>query len=223
VELMTKKAAELVAGTIGYPSKMPGTSYGIPAQACIVGSKLREIEGSTCSKCYAFNRGNYIYESVKMSQEKRLSGIASDLWVEAMITLLVKAHSYGAKKTPKNPLPPFHRWHDSGDIQSRDHLAKICAVARATPWLKHWLPTREAMIVKAFVRDGGTIPQNLIIRVSATMVDGNAPTSWPHTSTVHDKTQGIGQSCVAPLQDNKCGDCRACWDKNIPNITYHVH
>ncbi len=213
---LTIKAAEAIAGTIGYPSKMPGTSYGIPAAQCITGTKLRAIEGSTCAKCYAFERGNYRFASTKLSQQKRANGIASLEWVAAMVRLLEAAHKGGK-------LPPFHRWHDSGDLQSRDHLAKICAVARATPWLQHWLPTREAKIVRDFERDGCTIPSNLTIRLSATMVDGPAPKAWPLTSTVHNETAGIGHRCPAPQQGNECGQCRACWNKEVPNVTYHVH
>jgi hypothetical protein len=212
---MKIKTANEIAGSIGYPSKMPGTSYGIPAQACQTGAKLAKIEGSTCSKCYAL-KGNYSYESVKKSQATRLAGISHPQWVEAMITLLTAAHA-------KGDLPPFHRWHDAGDLQSRDHLAKICAVARGTPHLQHWLPTREAKLIRDFVRDGGSIPENLTIRLSATMIDGNAPKSWPLTSTVHDKSDGIGHHCPAQSQGNKCGECRACWSTDVANVSYHVH
>jgi hypothetical protein len=212
---MKLNAAKVIAGSIGYPSKMPGTSYGIPAQACQTGSKLAKVEGSTCSKCYAL-KGNYIYPNVQKAQTTRLAGIADPQWVEAMVTLLTAAHA-------KGDLPPFHRWHDSGDLQSREHLAKICAVARATPNLRHWLPTREAKLIRDFVRDGGEIPENLTIRLSATMVDDGAPKAWPLTSTVHDKSAGNGHRCPAPTQGNKCGDCRACWSADVANVSYHVH
>jgi Gene product 88 len=212
---MKIKHARAIAGTIGYPSKMPGTSYGIPAKACKTGAKLAMIQGSTCSACYAM-KGNYIYPSVAKAQATRLVGIEHEQWVQAIVTLLTAAHA-------KGDLPPYHRWHDSGDIQSRDHLAKICAVARATAWLKHWLPTRESKILRDFVRDGGSIPDNLVIRLSATMVDGSAPKAWHNTSTVHDNEPANGRSCPAPKQGNKCGNCRACWDRSVPNVSYHIH
>jgi hypothetical protein len=72
------------------------------------------------------------------------------------------------------------RWHDSGDIQSLKHLAKIFKVARLTPDVNHWLPTREAW-VKPYV---GRAPKNLVIRFSMPMVDQPAAESWSHTSTV---------------------------------------
>ncbi len=204
-----KQKPSPIAGTLGYPSKMPGTSYGLPAQACITGAKLATVANSTCSSCYAL-RGNYIYNSVRKAQATRLAGITSPQWVEEMVRML---------EATRGKLPPYHRWHDSGDIQSRDHLAKICAVARATPWLAHWLPTREGGILKTFVRDGGTIPANLTIRLSATMVDGPAPKAWPFTSTV---TTGVA-TCPAPQQGNSCGDCRTCWSQDVANVSYHKH
>lgn len=221
--MLTIKAAKEIAGSIGYPSKMPGTSYGIPAAACITGAVLAAIEGSVCHGCYAM-KGNYLYPSVVVAQDRRLNGIEHELWVDAMVVLLHAAHNCGWGGTHKGvALALFHRWHDSGDLQSRDHLAKICAVARATPWLLHWLPTREAKIVRDFIRDGGTIPSNLCVRLSATMVDGPAPKAWPNTSTVHKDGAIVGQACPAPKQGNKCGDCRACWDVSVPNVSYHIH
>lgn len=217
---MNARQAKAIAGTLGYPSKMPGISYGIPAKACLTGARLALIPGSTCSNCYALERGNYRYSSVKIAQARRLAGISHPDWVEAMVYSLTRSHERGHKG---RKLPPFHRWHDSGDLQSRDHLAKICAVARATPWLRHWLPTREAKIVRDFVRDGGTVPSNLVIRLSATMVDGLPPKAWPLTSTVHHEAAPVGHLCPAPQQGNKCGSCRACWSPEVANVSYHQH
>ena len=248
MHLGTKKAATAIAGSLGFPSKMPGTSYGIPAAHCITGSILAKIEGSICAICYADEtRGNYRYGSVRKAQAKRLEAIRHEAYVEAMVLLLERAHGRGPGGVVVNPAPinpktkealsPHHRWHDSGDLQSRDHLARICAVARATPWLDHWLPTREAKLVRDFVRDGGTIPANLTIRLSATMVDGGAPTAWPLTSTVHSgrsrdargrfMRKPVGHMCPANLQGGKCSgeivNCRACWDPAVENVSYPIH
>jgi hypothetical protein len=222
----TIKQAEAICGTLGYPSKMPGTAYGLPAQACKTGSVLARIKGSVCHDCYAL-KGNYVFRDVKKSQAKRLVSITDPRWVEAQVALLTKAHNGGKGGRRKGKaLSLHHRWHDSGDIQSRDHLAKICAVARATPWLQHWLPTKEGKIVKDFLRDGGEIPDNLTIRLSGTMVDGAAPKALPLTSTVHaNGSEPIEGShrCPAPLQGNKCGECRACWSADVANVSYHLH
>ena len=52
-------------GGLSNPSKMPCMSYGLPAQACNVGGTLRDIEGSTCQNCYAYDRGMYVMPNVK--------------------------------------------------------------------------------------------------------------------------------------------------------------
>ena len=110
-------------GGLSTPSKMPCMSYGLPAQACNVGSILKMIEGSTCSNCYALDRGMYVMPNVKKAQARRLAAISKLDWVNQMSIALGKK--------------PFFRWHDSGDIQSEKHLADIVEVVKRTPHIKH--------------------------------------------------------------------------------------
>lgn len=218
---MNIKEATAVAGTLGFPSKMPGTAYGISAKACITGAKLAQVEGSVCHGCYAL-KGNYLYPSIGISHETRLAGISNPAWTMAMVTLLNAAHARGTgRKGAFNS--GWHRWHNSGDLQSVEHLTKICAVAAATPHIRHWLPTRELAIVKAYQSRGGVVPANLVIRVSATMVDGDPSQAWPQTSTVHANKRHKGRACTAPQNDGHCGDCRACWNPKIRNVSYAKH
>jgi hypothetical protein len=42
----------------------------------------------------------------------------------------------------------YFRWFDSGDVYSIDLAEKILAVMQATPWVKHWIPTRMAKFAK---------------------------------------------------------------------------
>ena len=206
------QALQLVGGSLGSVGKMPGRSYSISAHACITGSKLVKIAGSTCSGCYALDRGNYQYNSVKLAHKRRLASITGPHWTAAMVFLL---QHYKEK---------WFRWHDAGDLQSVQHLLKICAVAALTPKIKHWLPTRELAIVKAYVASGGSVPPNLTIRVSATMVDGPATKAWPVTSGVHTAAPDDDTHiCPAPQQDNKCGKCRACWSRDVAHVSYHKH
>ena len=207
--------AKEIAGTIGYPSKMPGTSYGLPAKACITGGKLAKIEGTPCNKCYAM-RGNYLYENVEKAQAKRLAGIYHPHWVDALVLLLDDAH--------RRAIPHYHRWHDSGDIQSIPHLKNICRVAELTPKLMHWFPTQEGAMLKDFLKEGVKVPENLTIRLSTPIIDGKSSRSWWYTSSVFkDDTKGYGHICPAKQQDNKCGNCRACWDKSVSHVSYHLH
>ena len=122
-----------ITGSLSKPSKMPGFAYGIPAKECQTGAKLREVKGSTCFNCYAL-KGCYVFPNVQAAQYKRLEATRKPLWVKAMAAQILRHKS------------KFFRWHDSGDIQSLKHLAKIFAVARLTPDVNHWLPTREAWV-----------------------------------------------------------------------------
>jgi len=123
----------------------------------------------------------------------------------------------------------YFRWHDSGDLQSVDHLANICKVAELTPDVAHWLPTREYRIVSEYVESGGTIPANLNIRLSAHMIGGAVPT-FPRLagqvtiSTVSaDDSYADAHNCPARFQGNECGDCRACWSPDVAHVDYHLH
>jgi hypothetical protein len=220
---MNIREATDITGPLGYPAKMPGTSYGISARACITGARLAAVKGSVCHGCYAL-RGNYLYPSIAMAHDKRIAGIANPLWTSAMVALLKAAHARGTGRNGKIERG-WHRWHDSGDLQSAEHLTKICAVAALTPELWHWLPTRELSIVARYVASGGTVPENLLIRVSATMIDGPATKAWPFTSGVHDKHEPPAGShkCPAPSQGGICGACRACWNKDVAHVSYHKH
>jgi Gene product 88 len=220
--MKTLKAAQAIAGSIGFPSKMPGTAYGISAKACITGGKLALIPGSVCHGCYAL-KANYLYPSVAQAHETRLQGLDNPAWVGAMVMMLNHAHATGKGRNGTIIARGWHRWHDSGDLQSVAHLQKICDVASATPHIKHWLPTRELGIVKAFQKGGGIVPTNLVIRVSATMVDGAPTAAWSTTSTVHHNKRHKGRACIAPKQEGKCGDCRACWNPKVKNVSYHLH
>lgn len=202
---MNREQALKIVGGLTKTSKMPWYSYSIPAQMCKIGSKLAKIPGTVCHGCYAL-KGFYHMAPVKKAQKIRFASLSHPLWVEAMVWLL---HNIKTKT-------PYFRWHDSGDLQSPEHLDQIIRVAMLTPHIRHWLPTREHAIVKTRI---GQIPSNLTIRISAHHVDHPAPKTDLPTSTVVTS----GATCPAYTQDGKCGSCRACWDPSIRNISYPLH
>jgi hypothetical protein len=201
---MDKIQLKQITGGLSKPSKMPGFSYNLPATKCITGAKLVKIPGSVCSGCYAL-KGRYRFPNVKDAMQRRLDSINHPLWTQAMATSIIETKT------------GFFRWHDSGDLQSLDHLKKIFEVCKLTSGIQHWLPTRETSIIACIQAD--EVPKNLIIRLSAHKVDGKASTFWPWTSTVVTSEK----TCPAAEQGNKCLDCRACWDRTIPNIAYGKH
>jgi len=203
-----KQATQIVKG-LTTTTKMPSSSYSIPANKCIKGSKLRKIKGSVCSTCYAM-KGNYVrYPAIVKAQEKRRQSIKDVNWSNAMVYLIQNKKDIQTTKV--------FRWHDSGDLQSLEHFEKILDVCRRTPLVKHWLPTKESSLVKNYA---GEIPKNLTIRLSGAMVNGNPP-KYRNTSTV--TTDKSKATCRSFENDGECGKCRACWDSDIKNITYLAH
>ncbi len=214
VIVLKKIQAKTICGSLTSTSKMPCKSYSLPTEACITGAKMAKLEGSICSSCYA-NKGFYkMYaKTIKPAQYARLQSIDDPLWISGMVALIGKDE--------------FFRWHDSGDLQSLDHLVKIAKVAQETPSTKHWLPTREYSIVKEYIKAYGALPSNLIVRLSAMYPDkpvqipkslqgfANITASNVHTSSPQ------GFVCKAPSQDGACMDCRACWSNKT--VSYALH
>lgn len=212
LSVMTLIEAQAITGKLSEPSKMPGYAFAIPATLCLTGGKLRGIEGSVCNKCYAM-AGFYRYPNVIKSLTKRLKAVEHPLWVEAMALHISTLETSG-----------YFRWFASGDLQSLGMLVKICEVCRRTPKIKHWLSTREVGILHAFNNAGFKYPDNLVVRLSATMIEDK-----PNTSTLKSlKINGSAVSkekwnCPSSAQDNMCKDCRKCWWHSIPIVTYRYH
>jgi hypothetical protein len=208
----TNKEAETICHTLSAPSKMPCYSYSTPASRCIIGKKMKDVKGSVCASCYA-SKGFYVMPTTKVALAKRFDSLTDPKWVDAMVFLIGNKEKSG-----------FFRWHDSGDIQGVWHLYKIAQVAERLPHIQFWLPTREYKMVREFM-DIYPVPKNLTIRLSALMVDGNAPDEIAKSLglVVSGVSQEKGFTCPASNQLNKCGDCRACWNKNVYSVNYKKH
>ena len=115
----------------------------------------------------------------------------------------------------------FHRWFDSGDIQSYEHLMKIFEVCKLTPHIKYWLATREYNIIAQIKEED--VPKNLCLRVSAIKVDSPPPKFWKWTSGVHKDKKAIGRECPAYKQGGECKSCRTCWSRKVKQVSYKEH
>jgi len=201
---MLKKEANKITGGLSAPGKMPEGSYNLPASACQTGAKLRLVPDTPCYKCYAF-KGRYNFPNVKDALTRRLESLGHRDWVQAMAVLIK------GKK--------FFRWHDSGDLQSGQHLINIFEECKLTPGTMHWLPTQER---KFLPLSTDSIPKNLLIRLSNAKNDTKPGNAWDHWSTVVTKARA-GHVCPAPEQGNHCGSCRACWCKDVKEVQYKIH
>ena len=214
-----KRAQELSGKLTDKNDKMPGSAFPTSTEKCGVGSKLKLVPGSVCSKCYAYRLEKY-RANVRQgwldnwTKTETMINENMDLWCEGIVYQI----NHFLKRTNEH----YHRWFDSGDLESVAWLIAIARVARLTPKVMHWLPTKEKAIVLEYKKKH-RIPKNLIIRVSSAMIDGEPLKGFKNTSTVHKNKDPHGHVCPARSQGNQCLNCRACWNPKVKNVTYHQH
>lgn len=219
----TLEEAEAIVGGLSSPGKMPCSSYGLPAAECGVGSALRAVSTAerptTCGSCYAL-KGQYVFSNVQAAQYRRLASLEDPRWVDAMVFLI------GWRERDSH----VFRWHDSGDLQSVEHLWLICEVADQLPWVEFWLPTREAGILRKWITANGALPANLCVRQSAALV-GHFPSSerarngrtFSAVALPGQQLPEDAWACPAYSQDGRCGSCRACRSTEFPVVVYPLH
>ena len=84
---MLKKEANIIVGGLSATGKMPCPSINLPAVACVTGSKLAKVPGTTCHGCYAL-KGRYRFPNVKEAMDRRLKALSDSRWVRAMVVLM---------------------------------------------------------------------------------------------------------------------------------------
>ena len=196
--------------------------YNIPATECKVGKILVNVKGSTCNGCYALggNYQRYGHNKPGSKLYERLDHVLNNpLWKYAMVYLIKNESRLD-----------FFRWHDAGDIQNYKHLENIIWIANQLPNINFWLPSREQSRIQKYIESGNEIPANLNIRMSAYMVDAKPPkfriSGFTTSTVVKDKTPDYKTwLCPATVKDNPkyCGNCTACWNSKIPNVSYNFH
>ena len=163
-----------------------------------------------CAGCYA-KGGNYRYPNVKAPRLENRKDWQRSGWVNDMVNALDSDR--------------YFRWFDSGDMYSVKLAEKILAVMRATPWVRHWLPTR----MHKFPKFGSVLAamqalDNVSVRFSSDSVMGEFGPE--HGSVIVPDANSIpagATACGAYQRDGKCGGCRACWDKGVAVIAYPAH
>jgi len=216
---VTIKDAVEITGGLSFPSKMPCPAFSLPTISCKVGSALRHVSGSICSKCYAC-KGRYCFSNVKNALQKRFGGLIHPDWTEAMVVLI---NHYAAPSG-------YFRWHDSGDLGSFRHLAMIDDVVSKTPDIKHRLPTKEYSTVAQYILSVGSWCSNLNIRLSQPMIDIEQPfirgledlSTSICVSDVSNAPKG-SYICPATTSRRECGTCRKCWEKSTKTVCYVLH
>ena len=166
---------------------------------------------AACAGCYAVG-GNYRYSNVKAPREHNREDWQRDTWVDDMVQALDSSR--------------YFRWFDSGDVYALGLAEKIYQVMQATPWCKHWLPTRMGKFTKfqPIIASMQALP-NVSVRFSSDSVMGEYVAGL-HGSTIVPSVDAAPSEafvCGAYEREGKCGGCRACYDKSVPLIAYVAH
>lgn len=163
-----------------------------------------------CAGCYA-TTGFYVFGAAKDLRAHNKIDWKRDDWVADMVVALKKETHF--------------RWYDSGDMYDLNLAKKMYQVMQQTPNTRHWVPTRMGKFIKfaAILNDMQSLP-NVMVRFSSSEVDGSY-TKGVHGSCVIPTADTVTDTfiCNAPAQGGKCLDCRACYDKSIPVISYIGH
>lgn len=164
-----------------------------------------------CRGCYA-TTGNYNYPNVKAPRAFNREDWKRDQWADDMIAALDSSR--------------YFRWFDSGDMYAIELAEKMLQVMAATPWVKHWLPTRMHKFAKfAPVIAAMEALPNVVVRRSSDSVDGQTVRGATSSTifSADDQLPAGATVCRAYEHGGKCNGCRACYSKDVPVIAYKAH
>jgi hypothetical protein len=163
-----------------------------------------------CAGCYA-TTGRYLMPNTKAPRSHNREDWQRDDWVGDMVQALDSQR--------------YFRWFDSGDMYSLALAEKILQVMQATPWVKHWLPTRMAKFAKfADVIARMQALPNVSVRFSSDSITGEHGPE--HGSTIVQNAEDAPEGsavCRAYEHEGKCNGCRTCWDKGTKVVHYVAH
>lgn len=163
-----------------------------------------------CVGCYA-KSGNYRFPNVKQPREHNMLDWKRENWVADMIQELDNDR--------------YFRWFDSGDIHHPDLAKKILAIVQATPWVKHWIPTRSYKLprIREVLEVINQLP-NVVVRYSSDSVNGEYEEI--HGSTIIPTAEADNPEltiCQAHQHGGRCKGCRQCWNPDVKIIAYPAH
>jgi len=193
-------------------SKMPCRSWSLQAlETCpaSIGADGELVDA--CKGCYATD-GNYRFSNVKAPRLHNRDDWQQSDWVDAMVAELDNDR--------------YFRWFDSGDMYSLKLAEKIYSVMVATPWTRHWLPTRMHKFAKfADILAKMEALPNVVVRLSSDSINGDiiaGNTTSTIIPTISHKKPSM-TICEAYEREGKCATCRACWDKDVEVVAYVAH
>ena len=246
-QTLSYNEAKEIVGSFSNTSKMPGFSIGISAELCGVGSKLRKIKGSVCYNCYAL-KGMYRMPNVKNAHAIREAGISHPRWVEAFVVMLnhhtssaipyFRWHDAGDIRSVEHfakiceicvMSPHIRHWIPTRENKIISEYVRLGGLIPDNLCVRLSSPMVDQDPVKTVDYNTSTVHSD-IGRSSATA-------NWKGKECQAYRTSKDGKimarQVYLDLTDAErkqykkttgyCGDCRDCWNKDVPNVSYFIH
>tara|TARA_B100002019_G_C21268245_1_gene600639 strand:- start:660 stop:1397 length:738 start_codon:yes stop_codon:yes gene_type:complete len=209
-------------------SKMQVPSFAVHTKNCNVGSGLNDNPNSVChsKNCYAKN-GTFRFPSVVKKLLANMQLLKTPEFVQTLVDEINKTRCR------------YFRWFDSGDVSNKDEAMKVLFVCMLTPYVKHWIPTKETKHFRNAEKDMRKVHNydlhNAVIRYSSHLIDQapieldgvvNTSTVYTHIDSPALRRKPTDYICrVYDLDDTgergkSCGTCDACWNPSVSNISY---
>jgi hypothetical protein len=122
------------------------------------------------------------------------------------------------------------RFFQSGDFFSLEFFKKVMQVCANLPKVDFWIPTTKDQYLNEYLLNGGTIPKNTTIRLSAPKP--NIPfhkgiiefySKWKNVTFSETTTDPKLATCKASIENSTCGDCEDCFKPNHAKTVYLLH
>jgi hypothetical protein len=123
------------------------------------------------------------------------------------------------------------RFFQSGDFFSLEFFKKVMRVCENLPKVDFWIPTSRDDILNQFLSEGGVIPENTTLRLSAPIP--NMPfhegiiqfySKWKNITFSETTTDPSLTTCHASLvEGSSCGDCEDCFKPTHKKTVYAIH
>jgi len=234
-EMAGSKPGSAKSYPVSWTSKMPGPSFNTPTDFCQAGTGMRDKDGTVCRDCNVhYNKRRY---------DRMMSDPQN--WARSMASIIPQYARMMYEDGQMMPLDAdygdvdgrhgYMRWHDSGDLQGPQHLALLADVARATPSVNHWIPTKELAHVADYIKAGGVLPENMMVRLSMQNIGQGASLPKTLQGNPQISTSTVGRSQIDPNYDGYIcpasmegsegcvgEECNACWRGDFDNIDYQL-
>ena len=123
------------------------------------------------------------------------------------------------------------RFFQSGDFFSLEFFKKVMQVCLNLPKIDFWIPTSRDDILNSYLAEGGVIPENATVRLSAPIPgisfhEGIIEfySKWDNITFSETTTDPKLATCHASLvEGSSCGDCEDCFSPTHKKTVYAIH